>query len=359
MYAFTADTIGPLARTVEDVALFLRATAGYDPRDPLTSTRPVLDYAKALTGDLKGMRLAVVKELTWTETVDPEVREAIQAVVRVLTSLGAAVEEVSLPLAQYSVPLLMLTSDADVASMLLPNVLRARWYDVDYGIRTRVAVGCLIPASVYSRAMRGRALVRREVLEALQRYDALLSPTTPSPPPRIDASKEKLDAAADMDKKVLLRRMQSYPFSIANTPAISVPCGFTLNGLPLSLQIVARPFAEETVFRVAHAYEQATPWHTRHPDLERTAAEVSPKEAGARPAPSTRLAVRQEEAGLTTEQVRQMARVVRLDIPEPDINDVTVRLAALLSCMEEIDRELGPRLETVDPVPPVFPHEDF
>lgn len=221
------------------------------------------DYAGALAGGLKSVRLAVVKELTWTGDVHPEVRGAIQAAVHTLTSLGATVDEVSLPLARYSVPLLMLTPDADVASMLLPKLLRTCWHDIDFGIRTRVAVGCLIPAPVYSRAMRGRALVRREVLEALQRHDALLSPTVPHPPPRIDAFKETLDTTADMEKKVLFRRMQSYPFSVANTPAISVPCGFSSDGLPLSLQIVARPFAEEMMFRVVLTPTSRQPPGTR------------------------------------------------------------------------------------------------
>ena len=272
MYGYTADTIGPLTRTVEDCALLLQVIAGYDSKDPLTTDRPVPDYTKELTGDLRGLRLAVVKELTWTENVHPEVRQAIRDAVDVMTSLGATVEEVSLPLAKYSVPLQMLTSDADVASILLHKWLRTRWYDIDYGIRTRLAAGCLIPASVYIRAMRGRVLVRRQVLDALQQYDALISPTAANPPPRIDASKEKVDTTADMEKRVLLRRMQGYTFSIANVPAISVPCGFASSSLPIALQIAGRPFAEGTVFRVAHAYEQATPWHTQHPDLERTAA---------------------------------------------------------------------------------------
>jgi aspartyl-tRNA(Asn)/glutamyl-tRNA(Gln) amidotransferase subunit A len=269
MYGWTADTIGPLTRTVEDNALFLQAIAGHDPRDLLSSTRPVPDYVAALTPGLKGLTLGVVREMTWSEGVHPEVAAAMKEAIRVLEGLGATVKEVSLKYAKYAVPLQLLTSDSDIAAMMLKRWLRTRWHDFDVGTRTRLAAGALIPAAVYHRAMRGRVLVRREVLQALDGVDALLCPTNLSPPGRIDATKETVDSAEAMQSKVILRRISAYPFSMANVPAIAVPAGFSQTGLPLSLQIAAKPFAEETVFRVAHAFERATPWHQRHPDLEK------------------------------------------------------------------------------------------
>jgi aspartyl-tRNA(Asn)/glutamyl-tRNA(Gln) amidotransferase subunit A len=270
MYGWTADTIGPLTRSVEDNALFLRAIAGHDPADPLSSTRAVPDYTAALTPDLRGLTLAVVREMTWPEGVHAEVRSAMEAALDVLRELGATVKEVSLPRAKYSVPLQLLTSDSDIAAMMLKRWLRTRYEDFDVGTRTRLAAGCLIPAAVYHRAMRGRALVRKEVLDALAGCNALLSPTNLNPPGRNEAVAEKVTTAEDMDRKVLLRRISTYPFSMANVPAIALPMGFTKVGLPVSLQVAAKPFDESTVFRVAHAYERATPWHKRHPDLERT-----------------------------------------------------------------------------------------
>jgi aspartyl-tRNA(Asn)/glutamyl-tRNA(Gln) amidotransferase subunit A len=270
MYGWTADTIGPLTRTVEDNALFLQAIAGHDPRDPLTSRKPVPDYSTALTPDLRGLTLGVVREMTWPDGVHPEVRSAMEAALDVLRQLGATVKEVSLKLAKHSVPLQLLTSDSDIASMMLKRWLRTRWNDFDVGTRTRLAAGCLVPATVYHRAMRARVLVRREVLDTLAGCDALLCPTALSPAGRIEAAREQVESQDDMDTRILLRRISSYPFSMANVPAIALPMGFSKAGLPVSLQIAGRPFEEGTVFRVAHAYERATPWHQRHPDLDRT-----------------------------------------------------------------------------------------
>ena len=271
MYGWTADTIGPLTRTVEDNALFLQAIAGHDPKDPLSSTRPVPDYGAALTTDLKGLTFGVVREMTWPDGVHAEVASAIKEAIKVLEGLGATVREVSLTRAKHAVPLLMLTSDSDIAAMMLKRWLRTRWNDFDAGTRTRLAAGCLIPAAVYHRAMRARALVRREVLDVLGGVDALLSASNLNPPGRIDATREKVESEDDMQRKILLRRISTYPYSIANVPALAVPAGFTKAGLPVSLQIAAKPFDEAMVFRVAHAFERATPWHNRHPELSQLA----------------------------------------------------------------------------------------
>lgn len=269
MYGWTADTIGPLTRTVEDNALLLQAIAGHDPEDPLSSTRPVPDYAATLKSGVRGLTLGVVRELSWPDGANAEVVAAMREGIRVFESLGATVREVSLPKAKYAVPLQLLTSDSDIAAMMLRKWLRTHWHDLDVGTRTRLAAGCLIPATVYHRAMRGRALVRREVLDVLQGVDALICPTNLQPPGLIDAVKETVDSEEAMEKKVILRRISSYPFSMANIPALALPMGFSQKGLPLSLQIAGKPFAEDTVFRIAHAYEQATDWHRRHPDLRK------------------------------------------------------------------------------------------
>lgn len=272
MYGWTADTIGPLTRRVTDNALVLQAIAGHDPRDPLTGLHAVPAYVERLTPDLRGLRLGVVTEMTWIEGVHPDVQSAMKAALDVLRDLGAEIVEVSLKLAKHSVPLQLLTSDSDIAAMMLKKWLRTHWSELDVGTRTRLAAGALIPAAIYHRAMRARALVRREVLDVLQGVDALLSPTALTPPGRIEAVRETVESADDMERKVLLRRICAYPFSMANVPALAVPCGFSASGLPLSLQIAAKPYDETTVYRIGHAYEQATPWHQRHPDLARTTA---------------------------------------------------------------------------------------
>lgn len=270
MYGWTADTIGPLARRVEDIALVLGAIAGADPRDPLCARLPVPDYRAALTDDLEGVRLALVREMAYPDGVHPEVRAALEQAVERFRALGATVEEVSLPRAQYSVPLQLLTSDADIAATFVGKWLKPHWHEIDVGTRQRLGAAALIPATVYARANRARVLVRREVLDACARYDALLAATSLNPPGLIDAVRETVTSKEDMKTKVLLRRIGTYPFSMANVPALAVPMGFSRAGLPLSLQIAAQPFAEASVFRVAHAYEQAAGWYRRHPDVERT-----------------------------------------------------------------------------------------
>lgn len=357
MHGWNADTIGPLARTVEDCALFLAAIAGGDPADPLTSDRPVPDYAAALTGDLRGLRLAIVTELSRDPAIHPDVSAAFDQAVGTLRTLGAEVEEVSLPLAEHSTTLVMLTSDADIAAVFLHQWLKDRWNDFDVGTRRRLAVGCLVPAAVYSRAMRARVLVRAQVLDRLTTYDALISPTNPMPPPRIDAGPGRIDASTNMGK---LRRLCTYPFAVANTPAISVPMGFSGDGLPLALQIAGRPFAESTVFRIAHAYEQAHHWHERHPDLERTTSRLPEEpEHFDETTDATRSAARDASIRLTDADVARMATTVGLTIPEEDRDEVAVRLSALLDDMDRIERQLGATLNSVDPIPPVYPREVF
>ena len=273
MYGWTADTIGPITRTVADNALFLRAIAGFDENDPLSSNRAVPDYEANLDAGVRGLRLAVVEEMAWPEGVHPEVREAFDAALAVLKDLGAHVSVVSLPWAKHAIPLNMMTSDADVASMFLP-LLRSRWNDFDVGTRTRMTTAALVPAAIYSRAMRARAVVRGQILDALKAHDALLCPTSLRPPALIDDARENVESKADIAQRLILRRISTHPFGTANVPTLALPMGFTRDDLPLSLQIAGRPFAEETVYRIGHAYERATQWHTRHPQLDRILREL-------------------------------------------------------------------------------------
>lgn len=269
MYAYTSDTFGPLARTVADVAAILQATAGHDPKDPISLRHPVKDYSRDLTAGVQGLRMAVVREIARGEHVDIEVRNAFERAIEVLKKAGAIIEEISLPLVKWAVPLQLLTADADVAAQFLNRFLRDRYERFDAGTRTRLAASSLIPASVYSRAMRARVIVRRQVLDATRTYDALLTPTNVTPPKSIEAFKEKVDSRSDVVKKLIERRICHYPFSLSNVPVLSVPCGFAKNGdVPMALQIAARPLADPMVLRIGHCYQQQTDWHERHPSLD-------------------------------------------------------------------------------------------
>ena len=270
MFGWNADTIGPMGRQVADCAAVLQSIAGHDPRDPMSASVEVPDYLGALTTDLSGLSIGLITEMTWVDGMHPTVRVAMEESVRVLRSLGARVEEVSLKLVKFSVPLQMMTTDADVAAVFLRKWLRTDWDQFDRGTRSRLATACLIPAPVYNRAMRARNLVRQEILDALNRYDALITATHLHPAPSIEKSQEFVKTGDDMMERVLRRRISTWPFSGANIPAIALPNGFSDDALPMpvSLQIASKPFAEQTVFRIAHAFEQATTWHKRHPALE-------------------------------------------------------------------------------------------
>jgi aspartyl-tRNA(Asn)/glutamyl-tRNA(Gln) amidotransferase subunit A len=268
MHAYTSDTLGPMARSVRDAAAVLQAIAGIDARDPLSSAKPVPDYSVKLTGEVRGLRLGVVREILHGEGTHPEVLSAMQAAIEVLADAGAVIEEVSLPLAKWAVPLQFLSTDADAASYFLKHYLRERYMLFDVGTRTRLAASSMIPATVYNRAMRARRIVRRQVLDMLSGYDALITPTNVIPPRKIEDSRETVsNDPNDMVRRLLLRRISHYPFSLSNVPALSVPAGFSSEGLPLALQIVGNPFAEATVFNIGHAYEERTEWANAHPDI--------------------------------------------------------------------------------------------
>lgn len=268
MHAYTTDTFGPLGRTVGDCAAVLAAIAGHDPGDPLSSKRAVPDFLAGLDRPIRGLRLGVVTEIAHGEGTDPVVRAAFDRALDVLRDQGAVIEEVSLPLSRWAVPLQLLSADADVAAWFLNTYLRDRYDRFDKGTRTRLAASSMIPASIYNRAMRARVIVRQQVLNAFERFDALLTPTNVTPPRRIDQSKETVsEDREDMIERLIRRRISHYPFSLANVPALSVPMGLSPEGLPLALQIAGRPFDEETVFALGQAHERATDWARQHPPL--------------------------------------------------------------------------------------------
>lgn len=268
LFGWTADTVGPFTRTVEDNALLLEVLAGFDEKDPLSVNLPVPRYQDFLSENLDGVRIGVVTNLAESPALRDDVKQAFDDSVATFTQLGAQILPIELPSASYAVPLLMLTSDVDVASQLLNRYLKDHYNEIDYGVRTRLAAASLMPASAYATAMQGRGHVRAEVLAAFHQVDCLFTPMTPQPAPTLGRKTEPLSSPDDFWDAVVKSRIFSYPFSLANTPALSVLNGFTKDeGLPIGCQIVAAPFREETVFKVGHALEKATAWHLRRPTL--------------------------------------------------------------------------------------------
>jgi aspartyl-tRNA(Asn)/glutamyl-tRNA(Gln) amidotransferase subunit A len=264
--AWSLDAPGPLGRTVEDCALVLGLIAGHDPRDPLTTRRSTPDYRAALTGDVRGVRVGVIRELTVGDDTHPEMRDGVLAATKVLAGLGAAVEEVSLPLLPRAGAAFMAICDSEGAARHL-QTLRARPNDYDEGTRRRLLTAALLPAGLVNKAQQARAAIRGQIFEALRRHDVLVAPTSPRPAPTIANYTAPITSKAQAITHFFTRRSFPTPASLAGTPALAVPCGFSAAGLPLSLQIIGRRFEDATVLRVGHAYEQATEWHRRRPPL--------------------------------------------------------------------------------------------
>ena len=257
---WSMDTVGPISRTVEDAAITLGAIAGHDPKDRYSSRAPVPDYRQALGSDLKGLKIGVITEFMDSDLVEPEVRQTVSDSFATLGELGATVEEVSVPLSM----------DAGIATAVLlavePALAQQDWIKdqlQDYGhdVRILLLTGSLLPAQAYYKAQKLRTMLRQQVLDSLEKYDVLVLPTSGKGAQPLEqdppiTSKETASRLAFLFTRI---------FNLASCPAISVPCGFDDRGMPVGLQIGARPGAEETIFKVAHAYEQATAWHTMRP----------------------------------------------------------------------------------------------
>ena len=263
--SWSMDTVGPISRTVEDAAITFQAIAGHDPKDPYTWDVPVPDYRAALTGDISGLRVGVIVDRMDAPNLDPEMRSAVTSAIGTLGELGADSREVSIPLAP-SAGALSMTIIGVEWSNLHRQTFEPNFEQLDRNNQIRFLTGLVIPAQAYNKAQKLRAMLREQVLSALEDVDVLVLPSGVGPAPPVESTPgvtSKEMALAGLNARISF----TGPFNLANVPAISVPCGFTESGLPLGLQIVGKPFAEETLFRAAHAYEQATDWHTRRPPI--------------------------------------------------------------------------------------------
>jgi aspartyl-tRNA(Asn)/glutamyl-tRNA(Gln) amidotransferase subunit A len=260
--SWSQDHVGPMARTVRDAAVLLQALAGHDPRDPASSPAPVPDYLAGLEDGVRGLRVGLPRDFFFTR-VDSEVADAVRGAARALEGLGAQVEEVPLPHATQ-----IWTAGAAIlyaeATAYHEAWLRSRPEDYGPLVRARLRVGAAILGADYLKAQRARALLVAEADRLFDRLDVLLTPTTPIAAPRQDESVVRWPDGTEEDVRGATLRF-TRPFNLLGFPAASVPCGFTAGGLPLGLQIVARPFAEALVLRVAGAYEAAHGWGARRP----------------------------------------------------------------------------------------------
>ena len=261
--AWTLDTVGPMTRTVKDAALVLNVIAGHDPRDPSSNPAATEDYAAGLDKGVAGLRVGVPREFFY-DVIDPEVAEAVSRSAQVLEGLGASVEEVSIPVLDHSLSISGTILLAEAAEVHIDN-LRNRADEIGPDVRARLQQGALTTAADYIKAQRARRVFNEGIAQAMTRYDVLLAPTEPIAAPRIDEPTVRVDGRDQVAASLLARLTR--PFNVSGVPTVTVPCGFTSEGMPIGVQLAGRPFEESTVLRAAHAYEQATDWHTRRPSL--------------------------------------------------------------------------------------------
>ena len=261
--AWSQDHPGPMARTVEDCALVMNAVAGCDPYDPTSVNLTVPDFTKPLTDQIKGLRVGVVKEFFETP-IESQVKELVWKAIDKLSELGAIVSEVSWPLYRYAMAIASTVQMAE-ATTYHSKLMRENASKIYQPVRLRLEAGIFISAIDYIQAQRARLLFYRQSLGLLKEVDLLAGPAAPVTAFPIGVSELKM---GDQNLNVVsLLTQYTRPFNLNGFPAITVPCGFSNDGLPIGLQLAGRPFDEETVLRAAHAYEKATDWHTRKPPL--------------------------------------------------------------------------------------------
>ena len=280
-FASSLDQIGPLTQDVTDCALVLNGIAGYDSKDSTSVPYPVPDYTQCLTTELSGLRLGVPREY-FVEGMQVEVDTAIKAAIKKLEELGASVEwEVSLPSTPYALAVYYIIAPSEASANLArydgvkygfsyqadtmwESMEKTRQYGFGAEVKRRIMLGTYALSAgyydaYYLKAQKVRTLIRREFDQAFEKCDALITPTAPTVPFK---SGERVDDPLQM----YLSDICTLPVNIAGLPGISIPAGFA-DGLPIGMQIIGKPFSEETILKIAYAYEQATEWHKRKPNI--------------------------------------------------------------------------------------------
>jgi len=263
--SWSMDIVGPISRSVEDAAITIQAIAGHDPKDTYSRDVPVPDYREALTGDIQGIKMGVIQEHMDSPNLDPAFREAVAKAISVLGEIGASSEYTSIPLAPNAGALTMSILSVEWSN-LHRKLFEENFKELDHNNKIRFLTGSIIPAQFYYKAQKIRTALRQQILEALEKVDVLVLPTGPVTAPLVESSpgiQSKEHALTGLAGRISF----TGPFNLAGTPALSVPCGFSSSGMPMGLQIVGRPFAEETVLKVAYAYEQNTDWRSRRPPI--------------------------------------------------------------------------------------------
>jgi len=281
-FASSLDQAGPLTKTVEDAALILNVISGKDSRDSTSADIPISDYTVHIKDEIRGIKIGVPREY-FIEGIDTEVEKGVRKAIALIEDLGATVEEISLPHTRYAVSTYYILAPSEASSNL------ARYDGVKYGFRVsdveslmdmyiqtraqgfgnevkrRIMIGTYALSSgyydaYYLKAQRVRTLIKRDFEEAFKKVDVIVTPTSPE-------AAFKIGEKTDDPLKMYLSDIFTIPCNLAGLPGISIPCGFTSGGLPIGLQILGKPFDEETILKVAHNYEIHTNWKDKRPPI--------------------------------------------------------------------------------------------
>lgn len=275
-FASSLDQVGPFSKDVRDNATLLNVISGYDKRDSTSVNQAVPDYTKTLDGNIKGLRLGLPKEYM-IGGLDPEVKAAVDAAVKQLQSLGATVEEISLPHTEYAAATYYIIAPAEASANLArfdgirycarvdgadPIELYSRTRGAGFGpeVKRRIILGTYVLSSgyydaYYLRAQKVRTLIRQDFLKAFEKVDAIVTPTSPT-------AAFKIGEKSDDPLQMYLSDVFTISCNLAGICGVSLPCGFTKSPkLPIGLQLLGKPFGEEVMLKIAHAYEQSTGWH--------------------------------------------------------------------------------------------------
>jgi aspartyl-tRNA(Asn)/glutamyl-tRNA(Gln) amidotransferase subunit A len=262
--AWSHDCVGPLARTVRDCALITQVIAGADPRDPASSAEPVPAYAKQLKKSLKGMRIGIPENYFY-DGVTPDVQACMDESIAALKSLGARLVKINIPDPAHAFAMSVVMTECESAAYHA-DWMRTRPQDYSPGVRARFAPGLEVPAVNYIKAQNERARLRAEFLETVfDSVDLLHTPVIPIPVPTIAATQSP--DPGNLRALIPLFTRNTRTASFFSLPALSVPVGFTANGMPAAMQLIGRPFAEQSVLNAGHAYQLVTDWHERTPPL--------------------------------------------------------------------------------------------
>jgi len=281
-FASSLDQIGPITKNVRDSAILMNIISGHDPHDSTSAPLSVPDFNSVLGKDIKGIRIGVPQEY-FIEGMDKEVEESVRAAIKELESLGAIPVEISLPHTGYAVATYYVLATSEASSNLarydgvkysfradgkdlLEMYMKTRAKGFGVEVKRRIILGTYALSSgyyeaYYKKAQQVRTLIKQDFDKAFEAVDVIITPTPPTPAFKVG---EKTEDPLQM----YLSDIFTISVNLAGVPAISIPCGFTSGDLPVGLQIIGKHFDEESIFKAAYAYEQATEWHKRKPDVK-------------------------------------------------------------------------------------------